>query len=311
MSSLPRPIVVVGSTMVDLVAFAERLPEPGETVVGTRFHQGFGGKGANQAVMAARFDGEVALVGAVGHDANGAAIVANLRDQGVAVDDLATVDSTSGVASIWVDGDGMNRIVIVPGANGLVDGDRAAAAIGRVRPGAVVGQFEIPQSVTAAAFAIAREVGAVTILNPAPGAPIDPLLRAAADWIVPNETEFVAIGGTPLRGDETDDAAIDALADRLDTGLIVTLGAAGAAVRARGGRVVRIAAAAVPPVDTTGAGDAFIGAFAAGIVAGLGPADAARLGCAAASDSVTRIGTQSSFMAPAAARTLLAQAGRR
>ncbi|MEO5940443.1 MAG: PfkB family carbohydrate kinase, partial [Candidatus Limnocylindrales bacterium] len=141
-------IVVVGSTMIDLVAFAERLPEAGETVVGTRFLQGFGGKGANQAVAAARFGAAVAMVAAVGDDANGHAIRANLAEQGVAIDDVVIVAATSGVAPIWVDGAGMNRIIIVAGANDLVAADRAAAAVERIRPDVVIGQFEIPQAAT-------------------------------------------------------------------------------------------------------------------------------------------------------------------
>jgi ribokinase len=301
----PR-IVVVGSTMVDLVAFADRLPEAGETVVGTRFHQGFGGKGANQAVMAARLRAAVWMVAAVGADANGEAIRANLRAQDVRVDDVATVEATSGVAPIWVDGAGMNRIVIVPGANRLVDGAVAAAAVRRARPQVVVGQFEIPQAVTARAFAAARETGATTVLNPAPGASIEPDLLAVSDWIVPNETEFVAIGGRPLRGDAgAEDPAIHELGERLGAGLIVTLGARGAAVRGRDGTIVRVPSPPADAVDTTGAGDAFVGAFAVALAGGWPPSAAARLGCALASDSVTRVVTQTSFPTWQRARPLI------
>ena len=172
-------ILVVGSTMIDLVAFADRLPDAGETVVGERFIQGFGGKGANQAVMAARFGAAVAMVGTVGDDANGRLIVDNLRAQGVATDDVSVAVGSSGVAPIWVDGDGMNRIIVIPGTNGLVSPAAAAAAVERIRPAVVVGQFEIPQPATAAAFAAARAIGAVTILNPAPGASIAPDLLAS------------------------------------------------------------------------------------------------------------------------------------
>jgi ribokinase len=311
----PR-IVVVGSTMVDLVAFAERLPEPGETVVGTRFHQGFGGKGANQAVMAARFDADVAMVAAVGRDPNGEAIVANLRAQEVVTDDVTAVDATSGVASIWVDRAGMNRIVIVPGANLLLDRERAAAAIRRLHPAVVIGQFEVPQAATAAAFHAARDVGATTLLNPAPGAPIEPDLLASTDWLVPNEIEFMAIGGAPLTGHaDAEDAAIAALGDSLRVRLAVTLGDRGVALRAGpgadAGAVVRVASPPAVPVDTTGAGDAFVGAFAVGLALGWPPGSAAALGCAAASDSVTRIGTQASFPDRATAGRLLATIGPR
>jgi ribokinase len=282
--------------MIDLVAFADRLPGPGETLVGTRFLQGFGGKGANQAVAAARFGASVAMVNAVGDDPNGRAIVDNLAAQGVATDDVAVVRGTSGVASIWVDGAGMNRIIIIPGTNALVEPGAAADAVRRMGPAVVVGQFEIPQVATTAAFAAARETGATTILNPAPGAPIEPALLAVTDWLVPNETEFVLIGGRALTGGQADEsAAIAELGDQLDKALVVTLGARGVALRPRGGPVSWIPVPAVHAVDTTGAGDAFVGAFAVGIGLGWSPVAAAALGCAAASDSVTRAGTQASY----------------
>lgn len=300
-------IVVVGSANVDLVTFAERLPGPGETVLGSSFIQGFGGKGANQAVMAARFGVQVAFVGAVGDDPNGAAILANLRAEGIATDDVATVEGPSGVAPIWVDGDGMNRIIVVPGANGRVPPDAAAGAVERLRPAVVVGQLEIPQATTAAAFTAARAIGAITILNPAPGAALDPALLRATDWLVPNETEFVQIGGRGLDGPaDRDDAAVTELGHRLDAGLIVTLGAGGAVLcTSGGGPVVRIAAPAAETVDTTGAGDAFVGAFTVGLALGLDAEAAAHLGCLAASDSVTRAGAQSSFADRARAATIL------
>ena len=301
----PR-IVVVGSTMVDLVAFADRLPEPGETVVGSRFFQGFGGKGANQAVAAARFGASVAIVNAVGADPNGRAILANLVAEGVAVDDVAVVGGSSGVAPIWVDGAGMNRIIVIPGTNALVAPERAAAAIERIRPRLVVGQFEIPQAVTTAGFDAARAVGATTILNPAPGASIDPRLLAVTDWLVPNEQEFVLIGGRPLTGPLDDQvAAIDDLGEHLDTGLAVTLGERGVAIRPRAGSVTWIPAPVVRAVDTTGAGDAFVGAFAVGLALAWSPFAAAALGCAVASGSVTRPGTQGSYPDRAAAAALL------
>ena len=301
----PR-IVVVGSTMVDLVAFAARLPEAGETVVGTRFLQGFGGKGANQAVAAARLGAFVAIVNTVGDDPNGRAILANLVAQEVAIDEVEVVGGSSGVAPIWVDGAGMNRIIVIPGVNALIAPERAAATIERIRPTLVVGQFEIPQAVTTAGFVAARAVGATTILNPAPGAPIDPRLLAVTDWLVPNEQEFVVIGGRPLTGFLDDQvAAIDDLGERLETALAVTLGERGVALRPRAGPVTWIPAPVVRAVDTTGAGDAFVGAFAVGLALAWSPLAAATLGCAVASDSVTRPGTQGSYPDRAAAAALL------
>ena len=299
-------IVVVGSTMIDLVAFADRLPDAGETLIGTRFLQGFGGKGANQAVAAARFGAAVAIVNAVGDDPNGRAIIANLADQGVAVDDVAIVPGTSGVAPIWVDGAGMNRIIVIPGTNALVAADQAAAAVRRLRPAVVVGQFEIPQATTSAAFAAAREVGATTILNPAPGAAIESDLLASTDWLVPNETEFALVGGRTMTGSIDDQAAaITALGDDLAVALVVTLGERGVALRPRGAAVAWIPAPSVQVVDTTGAGDAFVGAFAVGLGLGWSPMSAATLGCAAGADSVTRAGTQASYPDRAAAAALL------
>ena len=203
-----RPgIVVVGSTMIDLVAYAERLPEAGETVVGTSYRQGFGGKGANQAVAAARFGARVAMVNALGDDAHGSAYLENFAAEGIDTQFVRRVPGSSGVAPIWVDGEGSNRIIIIPGANLAVSPELAVEAVERLRPAVVIGQFEIPQAVTTAGFTAAREVGAVTILNPAPAAPVIPALLAVTDWLVPNETEFALIAGEALSGDRDTEAA--------------------------------------------------------------------------------------------------------
>ncbi len=305
---MERPgITVVGSTMIDLVAYADRLPDDGETVVGTSFHSGFGGKGANQAVMAARLGADVTMVAAVGDDDYGTSTIANFEREGIATEFVARVPGSSGVAPIWVDGRGANRIIIVAGANLQVSADAAVAAIAAGRPAVVIGQFEIPQAVTAAAFVAARAVGATTILNPAPAAPIDPGLLAATDWLVPNETEFALIAGESLAGDPDAEARqIAAFATRVGVSVVVTLGVRGAALAAPGGAVVRVPAPAVTAVDTTGAGDAFVGGFAMGLAMGRDQLAAARLGCAAASDSVTRPGTQLSYPDRDRASALLA-----
>lgn len=294
---MPNPsILVVGSTMIDLIAYAERLPEAGETLVGTDFRMGFGGKGANQAVAAARFGARVSMVNTVGEDSYGADYLANFAEQGVDTAFMRRVPGSSGVAPIWVDGAGMNRIIIVPGANLQVPAALAVEAVESVAPAVVVGQFEIPQPVTAAAFAAARARGVTTVLNPAPADDLDPALLAATDWLVPNEHEFALIGGGTLDGDAgAEDARIAALGARLGLSLVVTLGERGAVVLPRGGAVTRVPAFPARAVDTTGAGDAFVGAFAVGLASGWDAADAARLGCAFAADSVTRPGTQASF----------------
>jgi ribokinase len=291
-----QPIIaVVGSLNIDLIAYTARVPSAGETVIGDRFQMGFGGKGANQAVMAARLGARVSMVGALGDDVYAGMTLDNLQGQGVDATHIARVAGSSGVAPIWVEPDGTNRIIVVPGANGAVDPETAAAAIRSMdRVDVAIGQLEIPQPVTATAFRAARERGAVTILNPAPAAPLDPLLMAGASWLIPNETEFAILAGIN-RLDPEDDEAILAYAGGISPRLLVTLGSRGAALVAPTGEVRRVAATPVRPVDTTGAGDAFVGAFAVGLAARLDEEAAVRLGIACASDSVTRHGTQSSF----------------
>lgn len=303
----PPVITVVGSLNIDLIAYVERVPAAGETVIGDRFQMGFGGKGANQAVMAARLGARVSMIGALGDDVYATMTFGNLAEQGVDATHVARVDGSSGVAPIWVERDGTNRIIVVPGANDAVDPDGAAAAIRSMgRIDVAIGQLEIPQRVTAAAFRAAREIGATTILNPAPAAALDDDLLAAADWLIPNETEFASLAGVD-RLDPEDDEAIVGYSRRLAPRLALTLGSRGAAVVTREGRVERMAAVPVIAVDTTGAGDAFVGAFAVGLGSGLDELAAVRLGIACASDSVTRHGTQSSFASMERAAELLAE----
>ena len=304
-------IVVVGSMNIDLIAYAARLPERGETVMGERFAMGFGGKGANQAVMAARLGGSVLMVGGLGDDSYGELTLGNLASAGIDASGVQRFAGSSGVAPIWVEPDGSNRIIVVAGANLLLDPGRAAADVrGAARVDVVVGQFEIEQRVTAAGFAAARARGATTILNPAPAAPIDPGLLAVTDWLIPNETELAAISGVTVSADLDGGgaAALGALAARLGVRLLVTLGERGAALVTGDGSVVLVAAPRVEAIDTTGAGDAFVGAFAWALASGMGEAAAARVGCAIAADSVTRPGTQSSFAPPERAAAIVAEA---
>jgi ribokinase len=298
-------IAVVGSLNIDLIAYTARVPGAGETVIGDRFQMGFGGKGANQAVMAARLGARVSMVGALGDDVYADMTRENLAAQRVQATHVARVAGSSGVAPIWVEPDGTNRIIVVPGANDAVDPGAAAAAVRTLEGVAVVvGQLEIPQAVTAAAFEAARAVGAVTILNPAPAATLDPGLLDAADWLIPNETEFAILAG--IDGfDPSDDAPLLRFAAAVGPRLVVTLGSRGAAVVGTDGSVSRVPAVPVTAVDTTGAGDAFVGAFAYGLAAGLPELTDVRLGIACASDSVTKAGTQSSFATPEGAREIL------
>jgi ribokinase len=296
-------IAVVGSLNIDLIAYTPRVPDAGETLIGTDFRMGFGGKGANQAVMAARLGGHVSMVGALGDDVYAGMTFENLDRQGVDATHVARVEGSSGVAPIWVETGGQNRIIVVGGANDRVDPETAAAAV-RSMSGVrvVIGQLEIPQRVTLAAFRAARDVGATTVFNPAPAAPLDPELLEVTDWLIPNETELALIAGEDVDLDSDD--ALRGYAARLRPRLLVTLGARGAAV-VRDDRVERVAAATVEAVDTTGAGDAFVGAFGYGVATGLDELTAVRLGIACATDSVTRHGTQSSYASRELAPRLL------
>ena len=190
-----------------------------------------------------------------------------------------------------MEADGTNRIIIVPGANHMLTPEQAVNAVESLSAKVAIGQFEIPQRVTAAAFGTAKNLGMTTLLNPAPAETIDPELLRVTDWIIPNEPEFTLLaGGTP-----TDDAIIE-FGRRVGVRLLVTLGASGVALLSADGSVQRVPPPKTPAVvDTTGAGDAFVGAFGHGLAVGLAELDAVRLGMACASDSVTRTGTQTSF----------------
>jgi ribokinase len=293
--------------MIDQIAYVARVPGRGETVVGDRFAQGFGGKGANQAVTARLMGAQVTMVNAVGEDSYGEQILANFESYGIDTSHMRRVPGSSGVAPIWVEPDGSNRIIVVPGANGGLLPEHGSEAVRtHDRVDAVIGQFEIDQSVTTAAFRAARDRGASTILNPAPGAAIAADLAAVTDWIIPNETEFSIIArAAGLPEDVGDPAALTSLAAALGSRLIVTLGERGAAIVGEGGGVQAIASPKVEAVDTTGAGDAFVGAFAYGLASGWDEVAAVRLGCAIAADSVLRPGTQISFPDPDRCRAII------
>ena len=291
-------LVVVGSMNVDQVTYCRRFPADGETLVADRFAQGFGGKGANQAVMAARLGARVAMIGCLGDDDLGDATLANFATAGVETAGVARVPgSSSGVAPIWVDASGANRILIVPGANAALTADHVRDALDGRRADVVVAQLETPQAATAAAFEWARAVGARAVFNSAPAAPVEPAVLQSVDWVVANESEF-----TLLFGSEPTTTAIPDAASAWGCGVVVTLGAAGAIVAPPAETASVVAAPSAEAVDTTGAGDAFVGTFAVALAAGSRPLDAVRLGCTAGALSVQRAGTQTSF--PTAAELL-------
>jgi len=273
-------IAVVGSINLDLVVAVERHPAPGETVVGGDCRQLPGGKGANQAVAAARLGAQVAMVGRVGADAQGAWLREGLWTEGVGVEHVREDrQAPTGVALIAVDARGENTIVVSPGANARVDA-RDVAAASEVLSGAevVLVQHEVPQAAVAAAIATA---GGTVVLNPAPARG----LAAPVDVLVPNRGELETLAGG--RGDPVTLA-------RSITGagaVVVTLGAEGAVV-VEGDRAERVRAPHIEAVDTTGAGDAFCGALAEAMAGGASVVEAARWAVRVAAASVTRPGAQ-------------------
>ena len=311
MSKVPD-LVVIASSMVDMICYADVLPSAGQTITGTDFVLGFGGKGANQAVMARRLGSEVHLTACLGDDVFAHMALDHYGREGLDLDGVRTVpDVTSGVAPIWVDSTGENRIVVVPGANAHLSSEQAAEAVERpAQVDVVLSQMEVPQRATVAAFAAARRRGATTILNPAPALPPVSELLDLTDWIVLNESEFTTLTGTPVGPVPESDPALVAGAETLRARAVLTLGAAGAAI-IDAGEVSRIKAPRMTQVvDTTGAGDAFVGAFAHLIGAGVPPESACRIACDCASLSVTRRGTQASFPTPEEAARLARREGR-
>jgi ribokinase len=301
-------VVVVGSTMIDMVTYTKKVPSAGETVVGDSFALGFGGKGANQAVMARRLGATVSMVNTLGNDVFGDTTLSNFQEQGIDITFVLRTSGASGVAPIWVEPDGSNRIICVPGANNAMTPAEAKSALESLKGySVVIGQLEIPQAVTTQAFATARSCGALTVLNPAPFAAISPELISLSDWIIPNESEFA--GMHPQGLEPTSDEIILQLATTLKTRFAVTLGDQGAAFTTLDGRVERVSAPKVTAIDTTGAGDAFVGAFSVGLALGMDERRAIALGCACASDSVTRLGTQSSYPTATMAEAILHSIG--
>lgn len=337
-----RPAVtVVGSFMMDLVIKTQRRPTKGETVVGTSFGMFPGGKGANQAVAAARLGARVEMVGRVGKDSFGDTFLRVLADEGVGTRFIVVdPEEGTGIGSPVIDADGDNSIIIVPRANMRVtpeDVERAGEAISSAK--ALLLQLEIPMAASARAARIARGAGATVILNPAPARELDDELLAHVDVLVPNEVELFGLVGYPAAATSgapataataataaapaaaptpdgrapDDDAVISAATEmsrRYGCLVVVTLGERGAAFVGPGigpGRVRAFEVAQV--VDTTAAGDAFCGALAVSLSEGAGIEDAVRFACSAGAVAVTRLGAMPSLPARAEVEELL-RAGR-
>ncbi|WP_412747060.1 ribokinase [Krasilnikovia sp. MM14-A1004] len=280
-------IVVAGSANMDLVGLAERLPVPGETVLGDDFLMVPGGKGANQAIAAARAGGRCTFLGAIGSDAFGVSLKARLTASGVDTTHLRVSYGSSGVAVIMVDRHGENSIIVSPGANSTFTDLTAAerAAIGDAD--VLVCQQEIPVATVTEAARVARAAGTRVVLNAAPARPLPPELLAAVDLLVVNENEARAVTGLP----EPDLGALLALAPLV----VLTLGADGARYAERDGRDERIPAYRVEVADSTAAGDAFTGALAVAWGEGRDLVEAVRWAAAAGAVCVRTVGASVSL----------------
>ena len=295
---MTRPkICVVGAANLDLISYVPRLPRMGETLHGTRFHMGYGGKGANQAVMAAKLGGDVAMVTKLGQDIFGENTLKNFQSWGINTQHVLFTDQAfSGVAPIAVDPDGHNAIIIVTGANDLL----TPAEIEAARPviaGAqiVVCQLEIPVETTLAALRIARQEGVTTIFNQAPArSSLPEELYQLSDIFCPNESETELLTGLPVSNEQEVQAAARALLRQGAGRVILTLGERGSLL-VTAGESIQVPATPVNAVDSTGAGDAYVGSLAYFLARGKSLTEAMRRANHIAAISVQYSGTQTSF----------------
>ena len=299
-------VFVAGSINMDVVATADRHPKVGETVAGRQVLYFPGGKGANQAVAASRLGAGTTLIGRLGKDSFGAELGTFLADQGI---DLGYVvemaEAHTGTAIITV-AEADNTIVVVPGANGLV-GAEDVEVVPLLKGDVAVSQFEIPLPTIAAFFGRAREAGAVTVLNPAPAQKMPGELLALVDILVLNETELGFLGGSELSDDDEAARIIDVarkLQARQDQTICVTLGKRGVLALA-GREEITVPGRAVKAIDTTGAGDCFVGALAAQLADDVPLRAALAFANAAASISVQRMGAGPSMPTAAEMKAVL------
>jgi len=293
---MPAKVVVIGSLNMDLVTRAPRLPRGGETLIGESFATVSGGKGANQAVAAARLGAQVSMVGCVGSDAYGEELRGALLAEQIDCQAVSTVDDSSGVALIVVDDNSQNAIVIVAGANGALTPeviDRFDAVLRTAD--VIICQLEVPDATVGHALKRGRDLGKTVILNPAPASrPLPADWYASIDYLIPNESEAAALSGLPVDSLASAETAATRLIAMGAGKVIITLGAQGS-LFANGKGFEHFPAQKVKAIDTTAAGDTFVGGFAAALATGKSEADAIRFGQVAAALSVTRAGAQPSI----------------
>ena len=287
-------ILVLGSLNMDLIVRTPRLPALGETILGTTFSTAPGGKGANQAVAAAKLGAPVKMIGRVGADDFGKTLRSNLNAVGVDTQYLVTdQEAATGVASIWVDDKGQNSIIVAPGANarvGRADVDAAAAAFRHAR--VIVAQLEIPLDAVQYAFQLARKHNLLTILNPAPAQPLSRKILELVDLVIPNETEAAQLTGMQVQDFESAQNAANVLKQMGARRVLITMGAQGAVFLDDDAPAQMIAPFPVQVVDTTAAGDAFVGALAAARARDKDWTTSLREASAAGALAATKLGAQ-------------------
>jgi len=292
MSDSRRPIVIVGSITMDLVTRTPRIPAIGQTLIGRAFETTPGGKGANQAVAAARLGYPVAMVAKVGDDAYGPALIENLKRAGVETAGMSQVAGSSGLAPMFVADDGLNAIVVVPGANGKMNRAAVDDHAELIRSaGMVLCQLEIPIDTLAYTLDFCARAGVPVMLDPAPAADLPPGVWQKIAWFTPNETEAAHYVGD---GGDAEASAKKLLAKGL-RGVVLKRGGEGSFVAVAGGKAEWVKPFKVDAIDTVAAGDCFNGAFAVGLLEGNDPWTAARFANAAAAICVTRKGAAASM----------------
>ena len=283
-------ICVIGSSNIDQIAYTQNIPADGETLFGDSFQMGFGGKGANQAVMAGLLGADVYMITCLGDDVYKEMTINNYEANNVNTDHIQLVKGASGVAPIWVDATGQNRIIVIPGANNEIDAQKAISSIEEIgNISVLVGQCEIPMKVNHEVFQHAKNNSITTIFNPAPAKKLQREFLEHISWLIPNENEFELISGM-----EPNDDNFLKFNDEIPCNLIVTLGEKGA-VLVDENKTHYFEAPTVNAIDTTGAGDSFIGTFAYELSESNSPESSVKKAVEKASQSVTKKGTQSSY----------------
>ena len=292
-----KGVAILGIFVADLAFRAGRMPAIGETIAGSGFKMGPGGKGSNQAVAAARAGAQVTFISKIGRDDFGTVARATWTAEGILAEVTEVDDQPTGAAFIYVnDVNGENAIIVVPGAAATISPADVERSAPTIRAAAVfVTQLEQPVAAAARGLEIAKRAGVITVFNPAPAEPIAEAIYPLCDFVTPNETEAALLTGIDVRSIDDARRAGDVLIAKGAGAALITLGAAGALLHGRGVSILVPPINAGPVVETAGAGDAFNGGFAAALARGDTPEAAARFGCAVAGISVTRAGTAPSM----------------